>query len=328
VKAFRALKARMHLMTEAEAAASIASFPRPLSGELQRQQKIQHFVVLFMENRAADHIFGCMLGDKPGYDGIPPSGHSIPYDPVEPSKGGVSVECGAADNVCTGSAGFNRYASHFAPNANNDTYPYGHQGDKYSFTHLLDVPAPAHAEQVEKKDTSRCSHYHCLNNSIKMFSAAQLPVKKAVSESYGVFNRYFSSVPASSYPNHLFAQSATSCGVPTNLNYNQCGGNTLRYPQMTIYDSLKVDGYDFAIYMNSTCGLPHEDKSPVIPCNYSELDSHADAGSFANGIDPDLFMSGVGRHKDHFFSQYTFYARAANGTLPEVSWLMPPSEAW
>jgi len=33
------------------------------------------------------------------------------------------------------------------------------------------------------------------------------------------------------------------------------------------------------------------------------------------------------RHKDHFFSQYTFFARAANGTLPEVSWLMPPSEA-
>ena len=96
---------------------------------------------------------------------------------------------------------------------------------------------------------------------------------------------------------------------------------------MTIYDSMSIDGVDFGIYMNSTCGLPHEDGSPVIPCSTSELDMHANAIPNNDGIDPDLFMSGVGRHKDKFFSQYTFFKRAANGTLPEVSWLMPPSEA-
>ena len=104
------------------------------------------------------------------------------------------------------------------------------------------------------------------------------------SDLWFVFTRHHSlthsrgfQVPASSYPNHLFAQSATSCGVPTNLNYNQCGGNALRYPQMTIYDSMAIDGVDFGIYMNSTCGLPHEDGSPVIPCSTSELDMHANA---------------------------------------------------
>ena len=35
------------------------------------QSKIEHFVVLLVENRAADHIFGCMMGDKEGFDGIP-----------------------------------------------------------------------------------------------------------------------------------------------------------------------------------------------------------------------------------------------------------------
>ena len=44
-----------------------------------------------------------------------------------------------------------------------------------------------------------------------MFSAEQLPVKRAVSENFAVFNKYFTSVPSSSYPNHLMAQSATSC---------------------------------------------------------------------------------------------------------------------
>jgi hypothetical protein len=164
---FRALRDRLHLMTEAEAEASIASFPRPQRGTRYRQHKIDHFVVLFMENRAADHMFGCMLGDTPGFDGIPSSGHSIPYDPAKPSEGGVQVQCGAAENVCTGGAGFNRYASHFAPSANNDTFPYGVQGDQFSFAHMLDVPAPEHLgdHNGANKKKSRCSHYHCLNNS-------------------------------------------------------------------------------------------------------------------------------------------------------------------
>ena len=51
LKAFRALKQRLHLMTEEEAAASIASFPRRQAPP-KRQQKIEHFVVLFAENRA------------------------------------------------------------------------------------------------------------------------------------------------------------------------------------------------------------------------------------------------------------------------------------
>ena len=56
VRAFRALKARLHLMTEAEAAASIASFPHRFPQRApKRQHKIDHFVVLFMENRATDH---------------------------------------------------------------------------------------------------------------------------------------------------------------------------------------------------------------------------------------------------------------------------------
>ena len=38
-------------------------------------------------------------------------------------------------------------------------------------------------------------------------------------------------------------------------------------------------------------------------------------------------MAGVARHKDRFHSQSTFYARAANGTLPQLSWILPPQQA-
>ena len=42
--------------------------------------KIKHFVTLLMENRAFDHLFGCMGLD--GVDGIPPEGRTLYADPV------------------------------------------------------------------------------------------------------------------------------------------------------------------------------------------------------------------------------------------------------
>ena len=36
---------------------------------------IRHFVTLLMENRAADHVFGCF--GLPGFDGIPPGGRVL-----------------------------------------------------------------------------------------------------------------------------------------------------------------------------------------------------------------------------------------------------------
>ena len=38
----------------------------------------------------------------------------------------------------------------------------------------------------------------------------------------------FTSVHGPSWPNHNFAQSATSCGTSSNVMYNDCGGDTVR----------------------------------------------------------------------------------------------------
>ena len=81
-----------------------------------------------------------------------------------------------------------------------------------------------------------------------------LPIKAAFAEHFAVFNKYFSSVPSFSTPNHLFAQSATSCGIDDNIRYSQCGGPTASFPQRTIYDNLHDANVSFAIYSNHT---PH-----------------------------------------------------------------------
>jgi phospholipase C len=61
------------------------------------EPKIKHMVVMLMENRATDHIFGCMAGEGIiGLDGINGS-RFIPKDPNNASAGHVEVTCGTAD---------------------------------------------------------------------------------------------------------------------------------------------------------------------------------------------------------------------------------------
>jgi len=237
------------------------------------QSKIEHMVVLFVENRAADHIFGCMLGDRPDFDGIPtrPDGGHWKLFPAEPGTGSgpaakqVNVSCGTADQVC-----------HGAP-----------------------------------------------NESTRMFSAAQLPVKHAISESFAVFNKMFTSVPGPSWPNHLFSQSATSCGTSSNVMYNTCGGKTAQFPQMTIFDSLALANVPFGIYVNDTCG-----PNTTLSCGDVTPGWGTNTGTNAStGLDPDVTMAGVARHKSHFFSHTLLYEQAAAGALPAFSWISPAHEA-
>lgn len=257
-----------------------------------RQQKIDHFVVLYMENHAADTLFGCM--NLPGFDGI--RGHCVPKDPNDLSRGCINITCGDAPYVCTAGPSYDTYVSKFAPDGQPDKYPYSLQDDKYSALHGLSEGATA----------------------VRMFSREEVPIKAALAENFGVFNKMFTAVPSMSSPNHLFTQSATSCGMTENGLYNDCGGKDVLFPQPTIYDSLRLHNVSFGLYMNSTCGLDGK------PCHGEDPHDPDSASAIST---PDVAMAGVASHKDRFFSQTVFYEQAANGTLPSLSWILPPIQA-
>ena len=65
------------------------------------------------------------------------------------------------------------------------------------------------------------------------------------------------------------------------------------FPQRTIYDALLENGNEFAMYYNDT------------PAS------------------ADMFMEGVARHTERILPTSDFYAAAANGSLPEFSWVRP-----
>jgi len=266
----------------------VPRFPTP-----PRQDKVDHFVVLYMENHAADNMFGCM--GLPGFDGIE-GGHTLPKDPTDPSKGVFNVTCGTAPYQCSGGPAYDTFAGKFAPDGNPHSYPYSPQSDKWSALHGASEGGTA----------------------VRMFSPEQIPIKAALARQFGVFNKLYTAVPSASSPNHLFTQSATSCRMQCNGLYNDCGGPNVSFPQPTIYDSLREHNVSFAMFMNSTCGLdgkPCHGEDPITDDSPSAIST------------PDVAMEGVARYKDRFFSQEVFYARAANGTLPAFSWVHPPIQA-
>jgi hypothetical protein len=102
--------------------------------------------------------------------------------------------------------------------------------------------------------------------------------------------------------------------------YSECQGPTDTFPQLTIYDSLYLHNVSFGLYMNSSCGLRGQNASEA--CRAAP--PGADPGGYGSPVNvPDVAMVGVGRYRDHFHSQTTFYDQAAHGTLPAFSWINP-----
>ena len=242
---------------------------------------VEHFLVLFMEDRSFDNLFGC--SGLPGVDGIE-AGMGNWIDPSDHSKGFVNVTCGTAQYVSQ------RDEDH---SFNSSTF----QIFGANATSGATAPYP----KATMSGFANLSH----GGAMRAFAPHQLPVKMALAKEFGLFNNLYASVPGPSQPNHMFAQSATACGVTaTGVGYDECGGILPLFPQKTIYDSLLEASKDFAVFSN---------------------------GSLAEGGLPgDIYLSGLLRHLNGRLHTYDapevgLFARAASGTLPAFSWLVPRS---
>jgi len=82
------------------------------------------------------------------------------------------------------------------------------------------------------------------------------------------------------------------------------------YPQPTIYDSMYLNNRSFGLYINTSASTQS--------WNWTGGNDWANIGDVQF---PDSMMEGVARHKDHFQTFDTFFAQAANGTLPQLSFV-------
>jgi phospholipase C len=223
------LRDTIHSLPAAEQARRFATLQRRVDPP-PRQKKIDHFVVLYMENQAMLRTLGCM--DLPGMDGLPKEGMRLPVDPKNASKGMVNITCGTGEYVCKSGPGFSFLNAFFEKGADASKYPYPPQ----------------------KLENAALNGAH--GNAVQMFSAEQLPIKAEIAQNFGVFNKMYTASPTMSWPNHMFTQTGTSCGcTSTGPTYDQGGGPSKVYPQFTIYDSMALDNVSFGLYANVTCGV-------------------------------------------------------------------------
>mmetsp|Transcript_8908 Transcript_8908/g.23122 ORF Transcript_8908/g.23122 Transcript_8908/m.23122 type:complete len:514 (+) Transcript_8908:67-1608(+) len=238
---------------------------------------IEHVVLLMMENRPFDFFFGwagealqginCLQGDERNY-----------YDVNDTSKGFETVGRGKAYYVCRQGAGFS----------------FGDWDDAFFGPGVWDGvsrPYPTSAP---------CSGFLQAGGGNReimwQMSPEQVPIKTTLAREFAVFDRYFTSFPGPSTPNHLFAQTATSAGcTETGATYHCQKGKT--FPQKTIYESLAENNKTWAYFYNDS--------------------------AWNDFID--FFNTPEGKNGMRGYDE--FYARARDGTLPHFSWVLPRQAA-
>jgi phospholipase C len=304
VEAITRLKGELHRLEPAEADARIAALAQTAGPPPPRQEKIDHFVVLFMENQASDVFSGCM--DLPGLDSI--RNATIPKDPTNPS---------GAPAFCVPSL-LRRFAARRHKVQMSDTrLSVVSAGGSHTFKcqkEYICSEGPSYDAEAPADGT---------DDVIPAFGPEQIPVKVEIAKQFGFFNRLYTSVPAASSPNHLFAQTATSCGIVSNIPYKECGGSQAFFPPLSIYDSMTLHNVSFGIYYNTTCNTTKDHGS----CYGPNSPEPTRGGTVSQYYGPDVNIDGVWRYRAKFQGHEKFYEAAAAGTLPQFSWISPSQQA-
>jgi phospholipase C len=260
--------------------------------------KIQHIVVVMLENRSFDNMLGYLYADQgnvpplnlpasgtPSFDGLRPPGNSDAlWNPSNSdffSNPGTPPDKVFASSGTTGSAPFTVPSpdpNELFPNFNFQIFGTQTPAENQQPT-MLGFLVDYLAAKGNDPNTAACI--------MQSYSPIQVPVLSQLAKSYAVCDRWFASVPAQTWPNRGFVHSGTSCGQV---------GNTgpFAYNTETIYEVLQKTGHSWGIY-----------KDTVIP-SLSKLQ-----------------YPRLGLFPFHFHQFDQFKVDAIKGALPSYSFVEP-----
>lgn len=278
--------------------------------------KIDHIVVLMMENRSFDNVLGLLYEkDQPPrgqtFDGvagknlsnprsIPPDGNSVPVgkgkvmtdpypDPNEPYDHVYSQMYGVEPPPCpipitTATPPMNGFVVDYANAIAAAGKPKS--GCNKLLAGLFRGNTPM--------DTDPGIIMNC-------FTPESLPVINGLAKAYAVCDRWFSSVPTQTFPNRSFVHAATSSGYVTNFwstGPHEWDVGYLLNKTPTIYNRLSEQGIDWRIYHGSALLLCNALITQKQLWDYAILDQH-------------------------FFPFAQFAEDAAAGNLPAYTFIEP-----
>ncbi|RDS80361.1 alkaline phosphatase family protein [Dyella psychrodurans] len=249
---------------------------------------INHIVVLMLENRSFDHMLGFLYADA---GNVSPAGQA--FEGLTGTESNPSSSGG--DSVTVFKIQPGTTSTYFMPGAD--------PGEGYTATNSQlfgsnTAPTPpvatnkgfianfAYTLGWEGKENESILAGTVANDIMGMHTPATLPVMSALARGFAVCDYWYGSAPTETLPNRAFVHAATSQG--------HMDDKTKTFTAPTIYASLTKQNVSWAIY--------GYDADPLTRMTFTDISSLADS----------------------YFGKFTdFQAAAANGTLPNYTFLEP-----
>lgn len=190
--------------------------------------RIDHVVVLMLENRSFDHMLGYLYPASGNFDGV--KGKERDYfnlaDPLDPNSPRYNV------NPKAQSKDLNKDSGHDFKDVHEQLFgvPLGRTG----------VPKPLHnggfvANYARKNKGAGPRIMNC-------FNPATLPILSRLAEEFAVCDHWYSSTPGPTWPNRLFVHTGSSDGRVDN-KYRL-------YDNETVFNQLQHRGKTWSFYMD------------------------------------------------------------------------------
>eukprot|EP01129_Flabellula_baltica_P010464 TRINITY_DN4426_c0_g1_i1.p1 TRINITY_DN4426_c0_g1~~TRINITY_DN4426_c0_g1_i1.p1 ORF type:complete len:512 (-),score=107.82 TRINITY_DN4426_c0_g1_i1:31-1566(-) len=236
-----------------------------LATERETSSPIKNVVVLMMENRAFDHMLGYLHHVNSDITGLTGDEFNL-LDPSDPDSEKIYVNFHAEyDNIYN--------PGHSLDATENELWGSNVRVD----------PAPMNGFAYEAAKSS----VEDAKKVMWAFNDSSLPTLSTLALEFSLFDHWFSSVPANTEPNRMYALSGTSHGATDNNVLQLVEG----YPQRSIFDDLEETNTSWKVYFRDF---------PIALC-----------------------LKSLRQYPNHVAEAELFFSHAKAGTLPQFSWLEP-----
>jgi phospholipase C len=201
----------------------------PKEESMSQDPRIEHVVVLMLENASFDHVLGFLKAENPKIDGLT-GNESNPADCTQPGSPSVPVTKQAGNST--------------RPDGGHDLVDVN---DQLFCTEKPAAGAKAANQGFVKNYTKQAQGNLTVGKRIMdCLDPKNIPVLAGLAREFAVCDRWFSSVPGPTWPNRFFVHAATSDGIVTMTTKDYAHP----YEMRTIYDNLDDKKVPWRIYFH------------------------------------------------------------------------------
>lgn len=189
--------------------------------------KIEHVILLMLENRSFDHMLGFLDHPNPRFERLT----GFESNPHEPGVPEIHVESTAKKTLALDPAHSHEEVMLQLTGASDARPPYKITNKGFVISY----------EQwgIRKKETRGFGPL-----IMRCQPAANMPTLSTLAKEFAVCTRWFCSVPGQTWPNRNFAHAATSHGHEDN--------HIARHDDKTIFETLEENGREWRVYHKGT----------------------------------------------------------------------------